>query len=154
MTAAGGANTKASQEAAAALKKIFDEGVAASNAGKHDDAIAKFQQGITQNSNCADCYNNIGFSYTQLKDYDKAEAAYKKATEIRPNDAAAYNGLANRLQRAAQVRPRGAASAKATELAGAGSGRGRRRRQRRRALQPGRHPLERRQDRRGAEGVR
>ena len=46
VTAAGGANTKASQEAAAALKKIFEEGVAASNAGKHDDAIAKFQQGI------------------------------------------------------------------------------------------------------------
>ena len=45
VSAAGGANTKASQEAAAALKKVFEEGVAASNGGKHDEAIAKFQQG-------------------------------------------------------------------------------------------------------------
>ncbi len=122
VTAAAGGNTKASQEAAAALKKVFEEGVAASNAGKHDEAIAKFQQGITQNSNCADCYNNIGYSYTQMKDYDKAEAAYKKATEIRPTDAAAFNGLANVYNAQRKFDLAAQASAKATELSGGGGG--------------------------------
>jgi len=122
VSAAGGANTKASQEAAAALKKIFEEGVAASNGGKHDEAIAKFQQGIAVNSNCADCYNNIGYSYTQMKQYDKAEEAYKKATEIRPTDPAAFNGLANvyNAQRKGDLAAQ--ASAKATELSGASGG--------------------------------
>jgi tetratricopeptide (TPR) repeat protein len=121
VTAAGGANTKASQDAAAALKKTFEEGVTASNAGNHNDAIAKFQQGITQNANCADCYNNIGYSYMQLKDYDKAEAAYKKATEIRPNDAAAYNGLANLYNAQKKFDEAAAASAKATSLGASGA---------------------------------
>jgi tetratricopeptide (TPR) repeat protein len=124
VSAAGGANTKASQEAALALKKTFEEGVAASNGGKHEEAIQKFQQGIAVNSNCADCYNNIGFSYTQLKQYDKAEEAYKKATEIRPTDAAAFNGLANVYNAQRKGDLAAAASAKATELSGAGGGGG------------------------------
>jgi tetratricopeptide (TPR) repeat protein len=124
VSAAGGTNTKASQEAAAALKKIFEDGVAASNGGKHDEAIAKFQEGIGVNSNCADCYNNIGFSYTQLKQYDKAEEAFKKATEIRPNDAAAYNGLANVYNAQRKGDLAAAASAKATELSGGAAGAG------------------------------
>jgi len=125
VSAAGGANSKASQEAAAALKKIFEEGVAASTGGKHDEAIAKFQQGIAVNSNCADCYNNIGYSYTQLKQYDKAEEAYKKATELRPTDAAAFNGLANVYNAQRKGDLAAAASARATELSGsAGAGGG------------------------------
>jgi tetratricopeptide (TPR) repeat protein len=122
VSAAAGASTKASQEAAAALKKTFEEGVAASNGGKHEDAIQKFQQGIALNSNCADCYNNIGYSYSQMKQYDKAEEAYKKATEIRPSDPSAYNGLANvyNAQRKGDLAAQ--ASAKATELSGASGG--------------------------------
>lgn len=124
VSAAAGANTKASQEAAALLKKTFEEGVAASNAGKHEDAIAKFQQGISQNASCADCYNNIGYSYTQLKQYDKAEEAYKKSSEIRPNDASAYNGLANVYNAQKKFDLAAQASAKATELGGAAGGGG------------------------------
>jgi tetratricopeptide (TPR) repeat protein len=124
VSAAGGANTKASQEAAAALKKVFEEGVAASNGGKHDEAIAKFQQGIGVNSNCADCYNNIGYSYSQLKQYDKAEEAYKKASEIRPTDPAAFNGLANVYNAQRKGDLAAAASAKATELSGSAGGGG------------------------------
>lgn len=124
VTAAAGANTKASQEAAAALKKTFEDGVALSNQGKHQEAIAKFQEGIGLNGSCTDCYNNIGFSYMQMKDYPKAEEAYKKATEIRPNDSAAYNGLANVYNAQKKFAEAQAASAKATELASAGGGAG------------------------------
>ncbi|MGE0704152.1 MAG: tetratricopeptide repeat protein, partial [Vicinamibacterales bacterium] len=122
VSAAGGANTKASKEAAEALKRIFDEGVALSSGGKHQEAIAKFQEGIATNSSCADCYNNIGFSYMQLKDYPKAEEAFKKASEIRPNEAAAYNGLANAYNAQRKFEEAQAASAKAAQLSGGAGG--------------------------------
>jgi len=90
-----GGPSKEVQAKAAELKKVFEEGVTASRAGNHDEAIAKFQQAAAINDKCFDCYYNIGFSYAQKKDYDKAEEAYKKATEIKPDYAEAYNGLAN-----------------------------------------------------------
>src|SRR4029450_12295668 len=43
---ASAAATKEAQEKNAQLKKIFDEGVALSSAGKHTDAVAKFNEAI------------------------------------------------------------------------------------------------------------
>ena len=54
-----------------------------------------------------------------MKDYDKAEAAYKKATELKADDATAYNGLANVYNAQRKFDLAAAASAKATELASA-----------------------------------
>lgn len=78
----------------AAITKVFDEGVQLSNAGNHDAAIAKFQEAIAIIPTCYNCYNNIAFSYTAKKDFANAEAAYKKSIEVKPDDAAAYVGLA------------------------------------------------------------
>jgi tetratricopeptide (TPR) repeat protein len=104
------------------LTKAFTEGVALSNAGKHDEAIVKFEEGLKVNPNCGDCYNNIGFSYAQKKDYEKAEAAYKRATEVNPNDAAAFNGLANIYNAQRKFDLAAEASAKATSLSGGAAG--------------------------------
>ena len=79
----------------AELKKAFEEGVTASRAGNHDAAIASFQSAAELNPNCFDCYYNIAFSETQKKEWDKAEAAYKKAIELKADYAEAYSGLAN-----------------------------------------------------------
>jgi tetratricopeptide (TPR) repeat protein len=79
----------------AELKKTFEEGVEASRAGNHDEAIAKFQAAAAINDKCFDCYYNIGYSYAQKKEYDKAEEAYKKAVELKPDYSEAYSGLAN-----------------------------------------------------------
>src|SRR5229473_1601848 len=89
---AGAAATKESAAKNAELKKAFDEGVALSSAGKHTEAVDKFTAAAAINPSCYDCYNNIGYSYSQLKDWDKAEAAYKKSTEIKTDDAAAFSG--------------------------------------------------------------
>jgi tetratricopeptide (TPR) repeat protein len=95
--ALAGASASAVKEAQAknaAISKVFDEGVALSNAGQQDEAIAKFQEAINIVPNCYNCYNNIAFSYSQKKDWANAEAAYKKSMEVKPDDAAAYVGLA------------------------------------------------------------
>ena len=91
---AGGPSKEVAAKAAE-LKKTFEEGVAASRAGNHDEAIAKFQGALAINDKCYDCYYNIGYSYAQKKDYEKAEDAYKKAVELKPDYSEAYNGLAN-----------------------------------------------------------
>jgi tetratricopeptide (TPR) repeat protein len=79
----------------AALQKSFDEGVALSKAGKHDEAIAKFNETLALAPSCQDCYYNIGFSNIQKKDYAAAEASFKKALELKPDYVDAWNGLAN-----------------------------------------------------------
>ena len=116
-----GARTVSPEEIAknAELKKAFDAGVAASNAGNMDEAIAKFMQASQLDAACSDCYYNLGFAYSQKKDYDKAEEAYKKAVELKPNYADAYNGLANVYNMERKFDLAAAASAKATERGGA-----------------------------------
>jgi Flp pilus assembly protein TadD len=118
MTVGGAAAGGAGAAMTAALKKTFDEGLALSNEGMHDEAIAKFNEAIAINGKCNDCYDNIGFSYTQKKDYDKAEEAYKKAIEVKADDANAYNGLANLYNAQRKFDEAAKASAKATELSG------------------------------------
>jgi len=118
-----GANAVLTEEAAAnaaELKKVFDEGVAAGTAGRHDDAIAHFRKGLELDPNCQTCYTNMGFVYVQKKEYGEAEAAYKRATEIKPDDAAAWNGLANLYNAQRKFDLAAEASAKATQLAGGG----------------------------------
>jgi tetratricopeptide (TPR) repeat protein len=78
-----------------AMNKAFSDGVALSNEGKTDEAIAKFNEVIAVVPNCAECYANIGTVLGMAKRYPEAETAYKKATEIKPDFADAYNGLAN-----------------------------------------------------------
>ncbi|MBZ5556105.1 MAG: tetratricopeptide repeat protein [Acidobacteriia bacterium] len=120
-----GAGGGASPEAAAKnaeLKKTFEEGVAASRANNHDEAIAKFTHAAELNEKCFDCYYNIAYSESQKKDYDKAEAAYKKAIEIKPDYGEAYSGLANIYNATRKFDQAQVASAKAAEIAGSAPG--------------------------------
>ena len=98
----------------------------------------------------------MAYSASQKKDYDAAEASHKKAIEIKADYAEAYSGLANVYNASRKFDEAAKASAKATGVDERG-GRRRgcwRRWQRRRAVQPGRHPLERRQGRGSEEAVR
>jgi len=119
-----GMGAGASKEAAAKtaeLKKAFEEGIAASQAGNYDGAIAAFTHAAEVNPNCFDCHYNIGYSYSQKKDYDKAEAAYKKAIEIKADYSEAYNGLANIYNLQRKFDQAAEASKKAMELSGGGA---------------------------------
>ncbi|HEY2907976.1 MAG TPA: tetratricopeptide repeat protein [Vicinamibacterales bacterium] len=120
-----GVNAAASSAEAAKksaeLKKVFDEGVAASREGKHDEAIAAFTKAAELNPSCYDCYYNVGFGNAQKKDYDKAEAAYKKAIELKADYAEAYSGLANIYNAQRKFDQASEASAKAMQYAGGGA---------------------------------
>jgi tetratricopeptide (TPR) repeat protein len=77
-----------------AIRTAFDEGVKLGNAGQYDEAIAKFNEVVAALPKCTECFANIGEFYFRKKDYDQAEASYKKALEINPSFAPAYSGLA------------------------------------------------------------
>lgn len=106
----------------AAVKGSFDAGVALSNEGKLDEAIAKFNEVIALAPKCVECYTNIGALQSRKKDYDAAEAAYKKALEVNPNSADAYNGLATVYNAQKKFDQAAEASAQAQKLSAAAPG--------------------------------
>ena len=79
----------------AGIKSAYAEAAALANAGKYDEAIAKFNEVIAQVPKCTECYIGIGAANREKKDYAASEAAYRKALEIDPNYIEGYSGLAN-----------------------------------------------------------
>jgi tetratricopeptide (TPR) repeat protein len=115
----GAAGSPAEAAAVTALRKVLDEAVAATNAGKFDEAIAGFTKAAETQPTCFACFYNIGFAYAQKKDYDNAEANYKKAIELKADYADAYAGLASVYNAQRKFDQAAAASAKASELSSA-----------------------------------
>ncbi len=133
LTKGGGASTenmskedRAKAEAkVAGIKAAYAEAANLSNAGKYDEAIAKFNEVIKDVPNCAECYVGIGASAGAKKDYAAAEAAYKKAIELNPNMADAYNGLAtiyNDQKKFDEAKAMSAEAMKRATAAGGGGG--------------------------------
>lgn len=114
--------SKEDQERAANMQKLFDEGVQLSRGGSFDESVAKFNEVIAMAPNCHDCYYNIGYAHVQKKEWDKAEAAYQKAVEIKPDYAEAWNGLANVYNAQGKLDEALAASGKAAEAGGGAAG--------------------------------
>jgi len=74
-----------------ALKTAFGHALALTQAGKLDEAEAAYKELIAKKPSVPEVYQNLGYIYSQKKDWAKAEDALKKAMELRPNypDAAA-----------------------------------------------------------------
>lgn len=104
------------------MNKTFNEGVALSNEGKSEEAVAKFRAIIAEIPNCPECFANIGTVQAQAKKYDEAEVAYKKAIELKPDFADAYNGLANVYNAQKKFDLAAEVSKKALELAATAPG--------------------------------
>jgi Tfp pilus assembly protein PilF len=114
----------ADKEAAAAIQASAGAGVEAMKAGRHDEAIAKFQDVIAKVPTCADCYYNIGVSQMAKQQHTEAEGSFKKAIELKPDNADAYTALANLYNSQKKFDLAAEASANASKYAGAGAGGG------------------------------
>jgi tetratricopeptide (TPR) repeat protein len=106
---------------AAELKKLFEEGVAASRANSHDAAIEKFNAALAISPQCYDCLFNIGVAHMGKKDDKAAEEAWKKALEVKADYAEALNALSTLYNNQKRFDEAAAMSAKAA-AAGGGSG--------------------------------
>ena len=118
---AGGGDPEAAKKAEA-LKKTFEEGVAATQAKNFDLAIQKFQEAATIVPNCYDCYYNIGYAQSQKKDDKAAEAAWLKAVELKPDYGDALNALATLYNNQKRFDEAAAMSAKAATAGGGATG--------------------------------
>ena len=119
------ARARVSEEQAqknAQIKKFFEEGVAAAQSGNHQAAVTAFNNAAVAMPTCADCYFNIGVSQQQMKNSADAEAAFKKAIELRPSYPEAYNALAALYTADKKMDLAAEASAKAAELSVASGG--------------------------------
>ena len=103
---------------AAELKKAFDEGVAASRGGRHDEAIEKFRAAIALAPSCFDCHFNIGVAYMAKKDEKAAEAAWKQALEVKADYPEALNALSTLYNNQKRFDEASAMCAKAASAAG------------------------------------
>lgn len=113
---------KKEAERVAGLQAAFAEGATLSNAGKSDEAIAKFNEVIAIHPKCGECYNNIAAIHSRKQDWPKAEEAYKKAIEVKPDLADAYLGLANVYNAQKKFTEAQAMSAEGAKLGGTAAG--------------------------------
>jgi len=105
---------------AAELKKMFEEGVAASRANNPDLAIEKFNAALAMAPQCFDCQFNVGVAQMAKKDEKAAEEAWKKAIEIKPDYAEALNALSTLYNNQKRFDEAAAMSAKASASGGGG----------------------------------
>jgi Flp pilus assembly protein TadD len=115
------ADRKKMEAEMAAVKTAFEAGVAADRAGNLDEAIAKFTEVATKLPKCTECFANIGSIHMRKKEYEQAEAAYKKAIDANPNSGEAYMGLANAYNAQRKFDLATEAGATANKLMGAGA---------------------------------
>jgi tetratricopeptide (TPR) repeat protein len=123
ISAASGMST-ADKEAAAAIQASAGAALDAMKAGRHDEAIAKFNEVIAKVPTCADCYYNVGVAYASKQDYAQAETAFKKVLELKPDSAEAYTGLASLYNAQKKFDLAADASAKASQYSGGAGGGG------------------------------
>lgn len=74
--------------------EVFQAAVAATKAGRHDEAIEKFNEALQANPSCYDCQYSLGLVYTTLKQYDKARTALEAARALKPDAPEPLDGLA------------------------------------------------------------
>ena len=97
--AAGGIDSKAREELTAAFKNATE----LTQAGKYDEAIAAYNQLIAKSPSIPEAQYNLGYIYRQKKDWPAAEAAYKKALELRPGYSEANAALLEVYQESGQA---------------------------------------------------
>lgn len=100
--AAGGGMSKEEAAKAEAMQKAFNEGTAAIQAGKVDEAIAKFTEAKAVNPDCYACQFNIGLAYASKQDVAKAEEAFLAASALKPEAPEPFNQMANMFNAAKQ----------------------------------------------------
>lgn len=91
------------------LTANFKKAIELSQAGQFDQAETVYNEILAKNPNVAEVHYNLGYIYTQKKDWAKAEAAYLKAIEVRPTYGEAYTALSRVYRESGQP-------AKATEI--------------------------------------
>lgn len=97
LVSAKGATTGAAGKHAE-VQAAFKGALELTQAGKLDEAEAAYKELLAKLPDIPEVYYNLGYIYSQKKDWAQAEAAYQKAIELKPGYAEAINSLARLYQ--------------------------------------------------------
>jgi len=104
----------AAAKAADELTPAFNAAADLAREGKNDEAEAAYKALAVKNPSIPEIQLNLGYLYRQKKDWAAAEAAYKKALELRPNYSEANAGLLAVYQASGQADKAAALATSAT----------------------------------------
>jgi tetratricopeptide (TPR) repeat protein len=82
------------------LVKLYDEGDKLKDAGKLDEAVAKFNEALGVDPNYALAHSALAVVLQKLGRHDEAIAHARKVCEIEPNDPFSFTALSVTYQRA------------------------------------------------------
>ena len=94
-TVAPAGESGADAKAAAALQALAKTGSDHLNGGRYDEAIAAYTEVTSKAPTCGDCFLNLGIAHANKKEWAQAEAALKKAAELKPDNPQTYTQLAS-----------------------------------------------------------
>src|SRR5262245_22086984 len=100
--AAAQAAANASDKGRAELMDSFKKATDLTQEGKYDEAMAAYNEIVAKTPTIPEVYYNLGFIYSQKKDWAQAEASYKKALELKPTYNEANVALARVYQDSGQ----------------------------------------------------
>jgi tetratricopeptide (TPR) repeat protein len=83
---------------ASELRAAFQAAVGLTNEGKYDEAEAAYKAMLAKTPDIPEVYQNLGYVYTQKKDWANAEASYEKALELHPGATDIMTALARAYQ--------------------------------------------------------
>lgn len=86
----------------AELRTNFNKALELTQAGKYDEAEAAYKALLEKAPSIPEIHYNLGFLYTQKKDWASAEAAFQKALELKPDYSDATTALAKVYQDSGQ----------------------------------------------------
>ena len=113
---------RAALDAQAATTDAFEQGLAAVRGGDLAAAVGFFQTALETTPECAECQRNLGIVQGRLGAYDDAEAAFRAALALEPDNAESYVGLAEIYNAQRRFDDAAEASAAAARLSGGGGG--------------------------------
>lgn len=121
--APAGGDAAATKEALA-LQALARAGSEHLSAGRNDEAIAAYTEVTAKAPTCSDCFLNLGVAHANKKEWPQAEAALKKAAELKPDGPQAYTQLAGVYNQQRKFDLAAEASANAAKYSGAAGGGG------------------------------
>jgi Flp pilus assembly protein TadD len=100
----------------------FEQGLAAARGGQLEAAVGHLRNALEATPDCAECQRNLGIVYGRMDAYAEAEAAFRAALALDPDNAESYDGLAEIYNAQRRFDDAAEASAAAARLSGGGGG--------------------------------
>jgi Flp pilus assembly protein TadD len=101
-------------------EEIYDDAISLKDAGKLDEAVAKLEDLLRQDSAYALAHSALAVIFTKLKRHDEAILHAQRVCQLEPNDAFSFTALSVTLQRAGKIPEAEDAMARARMLQGGG----------------------------------